>query len=104
MLSTVGSFCTADEHGKHFPCLQGRCGVVKGLLPVMKEVLHTHGKDLADFDKMYDALSGLVDVKNILHDHSKDRILPLAAADSLREDPDVERTSFGSWDRFPIFL
>ena len=35
----VASFCTADEHDKQFPCLKGRGGEVKALLPVMVSVL-----------------------------------------------------------------
>ena len=39
---------------------------------------------MADFAKIYDALSASVQVKYMLHDHSKDNILPLDVADSLR--------------------
>ena len=62
--------------------LKGRGGEVKGLLSVMKKVMLVHGK-MANFEASYKALENLVQVKEILHDHSQANILPLEVARSF---------------------
>ena len=83
--STLGltSFSSNSNPRSSFPRLKGKGAEAKDLLPAIREIWTEFGCNYSDYEMVRDALAMMVEVQDILSDHSDELLLPLPMADRI---------------------